>query len=132
VSEAAEPTNGELVRASLEDRALGSEDYPRFSTAPLTEDVVITGPVGGELGVATDGADIACMAKRVDVYPGGYEARVLDAPLRLRYRNGRMRPGDVTMMTPGGLRSCALESHGLRVTAITRRCRLPHPPGAVG
>jgi hypothetical protein len=35
------------------------------------------------------------------MYPDGYEALVIDAPVRLRYRNGRTKASDVKMMTPG-------------------------------
>ena len=89
-------------RGPMDQRAIGErEDYLRFMTPPLTEDVAITGPVTAELWVATDGPDTDFMAKLVDVYPDGYEALVLDAPIRLRYRNGRMKAEDVKMMTPG-------------------------------
>ena len=40
------------------------------------------------------------MVKLVDVYPDGYEALVVDAPIRARYRDGR-RAEDVRMMQPG-------------------------------
>jgi uncharacterized protein len=89
-------------RGPMDQRAVGErEDYLRFTTAPLTEDVAITGPVSAELYVATDGPDTDFMAKLVDVYPDGYEALVLDAPIRLRYRGGREKASDVKMMTPG-------------------------------
>lgn len=89
-------------RGPMDQRAVGlRDDYLRFQTAPLTEDVAITGPVSAELYVATDGPDTDFMAKLVDVYPDGYEALVLDAPIRLRYRNGRTQASDVKMMTPG-------------------------------
>ena len=61
--------------------------------------MAIAGPVKVELYGATDGPDTDFEAKLVDVYPDGYEALVLDAPIRARYRNGRM-PDDVEMMTP--------------------------------
>jgi predicted acyl esterase len=89
-------------RGPMDQRAVGErEDYLRFMTPSLTEEVEITGPVRAELFVATDGPDTDVIAKLVDVYPDGYEALVLDAPIRLRYRNGRMKPNDVKMMTPG-------------------------------
>jgi len=53
-----------------------------------------------DLYAATDGPDTDFEAKLVDVYPDGYEALVLDAPIRARYRHGRL-PDDVQMMTPG-------------------------------
>ena len=40
------------------------------------------------------------MVKLVDVYPDGYEALLMDAPLRTRYREGR-EPGQIKMMQPG-------------------------------
>jgi putative CocE/NonD family hydrolase len=89
-------------RGPMDQRAVGErQDYLRFSTPPLTEAVAITGPVSAELWVATDGPDTDFMATLVDVYPDGYEALVLDAPIRVRYRNGRMKASDVKMMTPG-------------------------------
>jgi putative CocE/NonD family hydrolase len=53
-----------------------------------------------ELWVDTDAPDTDFMVKLVDVYPDGYEAIVLDSPLRTRYRFGR-EPGDIELMTPG-------------------------------
>ncbi|MGH8175886.1 MAG: CocE/NonD family hydrolase [Steroidobacter sp.] len=89
-------------RGPMDQRLIGErEDYLRFMTKPLEEDVAITGPVSAELWVATDGPDSDIMAKLVDVYPDGYEAIVLDTPIRLRYRNGRMQADQVKMMTPG-------------------------------
>jgi predicted acyl esterase len=75
------------------------QDYLRFQTPVLDQDVTIAGPVTVELYGATDGPDTDFEAKLVDVYPDGYEALVLDAPIRTRYRGGRM-PDDVKMMTP--------------------------------
>ncbi len=90
---------GEL--GPMDQRAIGDRpDYLRFETPPLTEDVVVAGHVTVELWAATDGPDTDFMAKLVDVYPDGYEAIVLDNPLRARYRFGR-NAEDVKMMTPG-------------------------------
>jgi uncharacterized protein len=75
------------------------QDYLRFQTPVLDHDVAIAGPVKVELYAATDGPDTDFEAKLVDVYPDGYEALVLDAPIRARYRSGRM-PDEVAMMTP--------------------------------
>jgi len=76
------------------------QDYLRFKTEPLTRDVAIAGQVTVDLYAATDGPDTDFMAKLVDVYPDGYEALVLDAPIRARYRRGR-DPDQVRMMMPG-------------------------------
>ncbi|MDO8800178.1 CocE/NonD family hydrolase [Phenylobacterium sp.] len=91
------------------------QDYLRFQTPVLDKDVAIAGPVKVELYGATDGLDTDFMAKLVDVYPDGYEALVLDAPIRARYRHGRM-PDDVRMMTPGAPEELVID---LWSTAIT-------------
>ena len=103
-------------RGPEDQRQVGMrDDYLRFQTPLLTKDVSIAGPVKVELFGATDGPDTDFMAKLVDVYPDGYEALVLDAPIRTRYRNGRM-PDDVKMMTPNAPEALTLE---LWSTAIT-------------
>jgi uncharacterized protein len=88
-------------RGPMDQRAIGDrDDYLRFQTAPLEAPLAITGHVKVELWVTTDGPDTDFVAKLVDVYADGYEAIVLDAPLRTRYRHG-FRAEDVAMMTPG-------------------------------
>jgi predicted acyl esterase len=103
-------------RGPMDQRAIPERgDYVRFQTQPLDKDVVIAGPVKVELWGATDGKDTDFMAKLVDVYPDGYEAIVLDAPIRARYRNGRM-PDQIRMMTPGAPEELDID---LWSTAIT-------------
>ena len=87
-------------RGPQDQRQVGKrDDYFRFQTPVLEHDVTVAGPVSVEVYGATDGPDTDFEAKLVDVYPDGYEALVLDAPIRARYRHGRM-PDDVQMMTP--------------------------------
>ena len=94
-------SNLTFERGPMDQRPIqGRGDYMRFETPVLERDVAIAGPVSVELYGATDGPDTDFEAKLVDVYPDGYEALVLDAPIRARYRTGRM-PDDVKMMTPG-------------------------------
>jgi hypothetical protein len=103
-------------RGPQDQRQVGTRaDYLRFATPPLDKDVVIAGPVKVELYAATDGPDTDFVAKLVDVYPDGYEALVLDAPIRTRFRNGRM-PDDVKPMTPGAPEKLTID---LWPTAIT-------------
>ena len=75
------------------------QDYFRFQTDPLETDVAIAGHVEMELWAATDGLDTDFVAKLVDVYPDGYEALILDYPIRTRFRHGR-EAQEVAMMTP--------------------------------
>lgn len=103
-------------RGPMDQRAIPDRpDYLRFQTPVLDHDVAVAGPVKVELYGATDGPDTDFVAKLVDVYPDGYEALVLDAPIRARYRNGRM-PDDVKMMTPGAPEELTID---LWSTAIT-------------
>jgi hypothetical protein len=103
-------------RGPEDQRQVGERpDYLRFSTLPLDKDVVISGPVKVELYAATDGPDTDFVAKLVDVYPDGYEALVLDAPIRTRFRDGRL-PQDIRMMTPDAPEKLTID---LWPTAIT-------------
>jgi putative CocE/NonD family hydrolase len=103
-------------RGPMDQRAIPDRpDYLRFQTPVLDHDVAITGPVKVELYGATDGPDTDFVAKLVDVYPDGYEALVLDAPIRARYRDGRM-PDEVKMMTPNAPEELVID---LWSTAIT-------------
>ncbi|WP_293375111.1 CocE/NonD family hydrolase [Phenylobacterium sp.] len=103
-------------RGPMDQRAIKDRpDYLRFQTPVLDKDVTVSGPVKVELYGATDGPDTDFMAKLVDVYPDGYEAIVLDAPIRAKFRNGRL-PGDIKMMTPGAPEELDID---LWSTAIT-------------
>jgi predicted acyl esterase len=103
-------------RGPMDQRAIGErQDYLRFETPVLAKDVAIAGHVSVEVYGATDGPDTDFMAKLVDVYPDGYEALVLDAPIRARYREGR-RPDDVKMMTPGAPEKLTIDMWNTAIT----------------
>lgn len=95
------PDRFPITVGPVDQRPIGErQDYLRFQTEPLTENVTVQGRIDFELWAATDGPDTDFMVKLIDVYPDGYEAILLDSPIRARYRNGR-QPGDVAMMLPG-------------------------------
>lgn len=103
-------------RGPMDQRAIGKrQDYLRFETPVLDEDVVIAGQVLVELFASTDGLDTDFVAKLVDVYPDGYEALVLDAPVRTRYRKG-LRPEDVKMMVPGRVEKLTIDMWSTAIT----------------
>jgi len=84
-----------------DQREIGErQDYLRFQTPVLEEDVVVAGHIEMELFVATDALDTDFVVKLVDIYPDGYEALILDYPLRTRFRNGQ-EAENVKLMTPG-------------------------------
>jgi len=102
---------GPMDQRKIPDR----KDYLRFETIPLTEDVVIAGPVTVELYASTSGIDTDFIAKLVDVYPDGYEAIVLDSPIRTRYRFGRM-PDDIQFMIPDKPEKLVIDLWGTAIT----------------
>lgn len=73
-------------------------DVLSFETAPLTEDLVVVGPVTIRLRVSTDAPDTDFTAKLVDVYPPsedyprGYAMNITDGIFRVRYRKGYDAP----------------------------------------
>jgi hypothetical protein len=102
---------GPMDQRAIEKRP----DYLRFESPVLTRSVAIAGHVSMELFASSDGPDTDFMVKLVDVYRDGYEAIILDAPIRARYRFGRM-PDEVKMMTPNVPEKLTLD---LWETAIT-------------
>ena len=103
-------------RGPMDQRAIGARrDYLRFQSGLLDKDIVIAGPVKVELYASTDGPDTDFVAKLVDVYPDGYEALILDAPIRATFRNGRL-PEEIRPMTPGAPEKLTID---LWPTAIT-------------
>ncbi len=98
-----------LDRGPKDQREIGErQDYLRYQTPPLDKNVTVAGQVFVELWVSTNAPDTDFHAKLVDVYPDGYEAILLDAPMRCRYRYGR-EPKDVKMMTPGKVEKLRLD-----------------------
>ncbi|MFL2542617.1 MAG: CocE/NonD family hydrolase [Candidatus Latescibacterota bacterium] len=84
---------------------LGSRpDVLVFATAPLAEDIEVTGPIDVKLWVSSSAPDTDFTAKLIDVYPPsrwyphGYALNLTDSIARLRYRNGRQK-GE--MLVPG-------------------------------
>ena len=79
----------------------GRPDVLTWSTEPLTEDVVIAGPLSAKLFASTTGTDADWVVKLIDVYPdtaegdrrmGGYELMVAGEIMRGRYRQSYDRP----------------------------------------
>jgi putative CocE/NonD family hydrolase len=82
----------------------GRPDVLTYQTAPLEEDVTITGEPMAHLFAATTGSDADWVVKLIDVYPdvaepppmGGFEFMLAEEVFRARYRNGFKRPQSVT------------------------------------
>ena len=87
-------------------------DVLSFETEPLSEDVVVAGPVSIELWVESDCPDTDFTAKLVDVYPAstdypeGYAMNITDGIFRCRYRDSWSEP---ELLTPGKPFKIAIE-----------------------
>lgn len=64
------------------------EDVLVYTSAPLKQDLEVTGPVEVTLHVSTTVPDTDFTAKLVDVHPDGHARNLCDGILRLRYREG--------------------------------------------
>jgi putative CocE/NonD family hydrolase len=85
---------GPLDQRAIEKR----RDVLTYSTAPLTSDREVTGPIRVVLYASSTALDTDFTAKLVDVFPSG-EARILtDGILRARYRDSLEKP---KLMKPG-------------------------------
>jgi putative CocE/NonD family hydrolase len=80
------------------------DDVLVFQTAPLTQDIEVTGRLIVKLWAASDAPDTDFTAKLIDVYPpntdfpAGIDFNIGDSIVRARYRNG---PGQAQMLAPG-------------------------------
>jgi putative CocE/NonD family hydrolase len=71
-----------------------------FTSAPITSDVEVTGPLSATLHAASSAVDTDWTCKLVDVWPDGRAMSVIDGILRARARNG-LEPGKTQLMEPG-------------------------------
>jgi putative CocE/NonD family hydrolase len=76
------------------------EDMLVFTTAPLEDDVEVTGPISVHLWAASSAPDTDFVARLVDVYPNGYAQNLTDGIIRARYRNFA-RGEAPTLIEPG-------------------------------
>ena len=95
-------------------RALAERaDVLVFRTAPLLEDVEITGPVTAKLWISSDCPDTDFSIKLIDEYPKnqdypeGYAMNLTDGIMRVRYRDSWHQP---QMMTPGRIYPITVEA----------------------
>ena len=85
---------GPFDQTKVEER----EDVLVYSTAPLEQDVEVTGPVKMILHAASSAPDTDFTAKLVDVSPDGKAFNLCDGILRARYRKGMEK---AVMLEPG-------------------------------
>jgi putative CocE/NonD family hydrolase len=87
-------------------------DVLAFRTAPLEQDVEVTGPLSVTLFAASDALDTDFTAKLVDEYPAtsddpaGFSLILVDWILRARYRDS---PSEPKLLTPNRLEKLVIE-----------------------
>src|SRR5581483_896955 len=74
------------------------DDVLVYSTAPMSDDMEVTGPVTLVLFAKSSAVDTDFTAKLVDVWPDGFAQNLTEGILRARYRDSRETP---TLMNPG-------------------------------
>jgi uncharacterized protein len=83
-----------------------------FTTAPLTRDVEVTGPITVRLWISSSCPDTDFTAKLIDCYPpsadypNGFAMNVTDGIFRVRYRKSWEHP---EMLAPGEIAEIAIE-----------------------
>ena len=91
---------GPRDQRSVENR----DDVLVYSTAPLAQDLDVTGPVSATLFVKSSGVDTDFTGKLIDVAPDGFAKDVAEGILRMRYRDSQehaslMNPGQTYQIT---------------------------------
>lgn len=64
------------------------EDVLSYTSAPLAQDMEVTGPVIVKLWGCSDARDTDFVARLIDVHPDGFARNLTDGIIRARYRNG--------------------------------------------
>jgi hypothetical protein len=98
------------------------KDVLVYSSAPLKQDLEVTGPIRVVLYASTSARDTDFTAKLVDVFPNGEARNLTDGILRIRYRRGLDKPelaepGDVYPLTidAGVTSNVFLAGHSIRI-----------------
>jgi len=73
-------------------------DVLAFTTAPLEQDLEVTGPIELSLWASSSAPDTDFVARLCDVFPDGRSINLTDGIIRARYRNGI---GDPQLLEPG-------------------------------
>jgi len=83
------------------------KDVLVYTSAPMKQDLEVTGPIRVVLYVSTSALDTDFTAKLVDVFPTGEARNLTDGILRLRYRDG-LEKGELA--EPGKVYSLAIDA----------------------
>jgi len=82
------------------------DDVLLYSTAPLAQDLEVTGPLSATLFVRSSAVDTDFTGKLIDVAPDGFAKDVAEGILRMRYRDSQEH---ASLMNPGQTYQIALD-----------------------
>jgi len=109
---------GPIDQRTVEKR----KDVLVYTSAPLSQDMEVTGPIRLVVYAATSAQDTDFTAKLVDVFPNGEARNLTDGILRMRYRDGLEKaelaePGRIYPLTidAGVTSNVFLAGHAIRV-----------------
>jgi len=97
---------GPVDQEAVETRA----DVLVYTSMELTEALRIVGPIRAQLTVSSDAPDTDIVARLVDVWPDGRATSIQEGALRLRYRDGYLRP---LMLDPGRRYAVSVDMRGI-------------------
>ena len=83
------------------------KDVLVYTSAPLKQDLEVTGPIRVILYASTSAPDTDFTAKLVDVFPNGEARNLTDGILRIRYRRGLEQP---ELVEPGKIYPLAIDA----------------------
>ncbi|HKB06585.1 MAG TPA: CocE/NonD family hydrolase [Gemmataceae bacterium] len=92
-------------------------DVLTYESEPLTEDLVVAGPMTVRLFAATSGTDSDWIVRLIDAYPednpddpemGGFQQLVIGEPVRARFRKSMEKPEAVT---PNAIEEYTIDLH---------------------
>ena len=108
-----------------------------FETAPLEEDIEVTGAIAAKLWIASDRPDTDFTIKLIDVYPpnpdypDGFAMNLTDGILRVRYRKSwehpqMLAPGEIAPITVEAFPTSNLFKKGHRIRLDVSSSNFPH------
>lgn len=94
--------NLELACGPEDQRPIeGRADVLLFTSAVLTEDMALTGPIDATLFVSSNATDTDFTVKITDVYPDGTSRLLQDGIVRMRWRGAPYTGTSPRLLTPG-------------------------------
>ncbi|MDT9600356.1 CocE/NonD family hydrolase [Sphingosinicella rhizophila] len=90
---------GGLPQGSVDHREIEKrDDILVYTSAPLSEDTEVTGPVRANIYISTNVVDTDVLVRLMDVYPDGRSLNIAEGIARAKYRDSYADP---KLMTPG-------------------------------